>query len=90
MEYQVDALLHVVPPYLLPSLYALSDLASEVVVHHLWIWNGRLSDTRVLVLVTLTLVEDHLWILSDLLVGTMALVLVSPIVAQVLVRRHAT
>ena len=55
-EYRVDTLLHVFAPYLLPSLYALSDLASEVVVRHLWILNGRLSDTKVLVPVNLILV----------------------------------
>ena len=62
-----DTLSQTVPPYLLPSLWFLSVLASEILAHYLWILNDHLPETRVPVMVTQIVVLDHLGIANDLL-----------------------
>ena len=69
----VSPVVFVVRPLLLPSLYFLSDLASEPVARRLGILSDCPVDTRVLEQVNLISVYDHLEILSDHLAETMVL-----------------
>ena len=92
IQYPCDTVLPLVSPVvsvvlhlLLPSLYFLSDLASEPVARRLGILSDVPVDTRVLEQVNLISVYDHLEILSDHLAETMVLAPENLEVVQVLV-----